>query len=165
VPDPEQSTGPVPARGAPAPQPTDDEDGTTVSPSETSPLDAVLEVAARDGIAVVATDAGRVVFVPQARYDALTGASDGTGRGGPVTLTPREAEILSRVARGDGTAAISTDLGVAVNTVAQHLVAVRRKYGVRSSTLAVEAARRDGLLQAPGTAAPDGRRQDTPGSR
>lgn len=145
MPDAQQSTGHRPVHGEAAPQP-DDEDGTTVSPSETSPLDALLEAAGRDGLALVDTDAGRVVCVPQARYDALSDGSDGSGRPGPVTLTPREAEILSRVARGDGTAAISSDLGVAVNTVAQHLVAVRRKYGVRSSTLAVEAARRDGLI-------------------
>lgn len=146
MPDAQQPTGPVPVCGGPSPQPTDDEDGATVSPSRTSSLDEVLEVAARDGLAVLDTDAGRIVCLPQARYDALTSGSDGSGRGGPVTLTPREAEILSRVARGDGTAAISSDLGVAMNTVAQHLVAVRRKYGVRSSTLAVEAAQRDGLI-------------------
>jgi two-component system nitrate/nitrite response regulator NarL len=119
------------------------QDGAPASPRETFPLDELLDVAAREGVAVVATEAGRVVCVPQERLEALAA---GSGRTGPVTLTPREAEILGRVARGDGTATISSDLGVAVNTVAQHLVAVRRKYGVRSSTLAVEAARRDGLI-------------------
>jgi len=143
VPDAQRSTGAAPGRGGPAPQPADEEEGARVDPGEASLLDAVLAVAAREGIAVVATEAGRIVCVPQERYDALTGGSAATG---PVTLTPREAQVLRRVARGDGTAAISRDLGVAVNTVAQHLVAVRRKYGVRSSTLAVEAARRDGLI-------------------
>jgi len=114
-----------------------------VEPRPASPFDEALGVAFRDGVAVVATDAGRVVIVPEARYHALRGLD---GRGSLVTLTPREAEILGRVARGDAMATVSTDLGVALNTVAQHLVAVRRKYGVRSTALAVEAARADGLI-------------------
>jgi len=114
-----------------------------VEPRPASPLDEALDVAFRDGVAVVVTDAGRVVIVPEARYEALEG---GSRAGGRVTLTPREAEVLGRVARGDAMATVSADLGLALNTVAQHLVAVRRKYGVRSTALAVEAARADGLL-------------------
>ncbi|NIZ89779.1 helix-turn-helix transcriptional regulator [Kineococcus rubinsiae] len=119
--------------------PADDHDDAAAPPS----FDALLEAAARDGVAVVETAAGRLVCLPEERYDALRGAD---GRGSLVTLTPREAEILGRVARGDAMVTVSTDLGVALNTVAQHLVAVRRKYGVRSTALAVEAARADGLI-------------------
>jgi len=143
VPEAEQSTAAAPVVAGPREQPRDEQDAAPGGPGAATPLDALLHVAARDGIAVLDTEAGRVVCLPQARYDAL---ETGSGRSGPVLLTPREVEILSRVARGDGTSAISSDLGVAMNTVAQHLVAVRRKYGVRSSALAVEAARRDGLI-------------------
>ena len=122
-------------------EPADEQDD-AVDLSQPSTLDAVLGIASRDGLAVVDTDAGRVVFVPEERYEALR-SGPGAGR---VTLTPREVEVLGRVAQGHATATVSADLGVAVNTVAQHLVAVRRKYGVRSTALAVEAARADGLL-------------------
>ncbi|NAZ83265.1 hypothetical protein GTR02_15705 [Kineococcus sp. R8] len=110
-----------------------------------SGLDVLLAAAAEHGVAVAETGEGRVVCVPEAQVHELEGFAGPAGRS-RVTLTPREAEILQRAARGDATATISADLGVAMNTVAQHLVAVRRKYRVRSTTLAVEAARRDGLV-------------------
>jgi DNA-binding CsgD family transcriptional regulator len=47
-------------------------------------------------------------------------------------LTDRELEILSLVAAGEPTAAISQRLGVAENTVKTHLTSVYRKTGCRN---------------------------------
>ncbi|MBB2903201.1 DNA-binding CsgD family transcriptional regulator [Kineococcus radiotolerans] len=65
-------------------------------------------------------------------------------------LTAREAETLQLVAEGLSGAQIAERLGRSANTIAQHLATIRRKYGVRSSTAAVEAARRAGHLPAAG---------------
>ena len=61
-------------------------------------------------------------------------------------LTAREAETLQLVAEGLSGAQIAERLHRSSHTVAQHLATVRRKYGVRSSVAAVEAARRAGHL-------------------
>lgn len=63
-----------------------------------------------------------------------------------VHLTPREVQALRLVAGGMTAAETAAVLGVAVNTVSQHLVGARRKYGVSSTRAAVERARRDGAL-------------------
>nr|WP_281373118.1 helix-turn-helix transcriptional regulator [Kineococcus aurantiacus] len=65
-------------------------------------------------------------------------------------MTAREAETLQLVAEGLSGAQIAERLQRSANTVAQHLATVRRKYGVRSSAAAVEAARRAGHLPAAG---------------
>jgi len=62
-------------------------------------------------------------------------------------LTPRETEILQLIADGSSGVDVAAQLGLATNTVAQHLAAVRRKFGVRSSAAAVAEARAAGLLR------------------
>ena len=89
-------------------------------------------------------DGGRVVLVSESEFAGLVAASGG-GRAAPV-LTGRERQVLQLVADGLTGALIAQQLGVATNTVAQHLSAVRRKFGVRSSAAAVEAAREAGEL-------------------
>ena len=90
-------------------------------------------------------DGGRVVLVSESEFAGLLAASELPGRAAPV-LTAREREVLQLVADGLTGALIAQQLGVATNTVAQHLSAVRRKFGVRSSAAAVEAARSNGEL-------------------
>ncbi|WP_432570805.1 response regulator transcription factor [Kineococcus sp. SYSU DK005] len=63
-------------------------------------------------------------------------------------LTAREAQILQLVASGLSGADIADQLGLSTHTIAQHLATARRKYGVRSSAAAVDAARRSGHLPA-----------------
>ena len=65
---------------------------------------------------------------------------------GPGRLTARETEVLQLVAEGWSGVDIASRLGLATNTVAQHLAAVRRKFDVPSSAAAVVAARRAGAL-------------------
>jgi DNA-binding CsgD family transcriptional regulator len=57
-------------------------------------------------------------------------------RSRPV-LTARERQCLALVARGLSGTQIADELGIAPNTVAQHLVAVRRKFRVSSTAAAV----------------------------
>ena len=95
---------------------------------------------------VVLEDAegNRYVLVPESSWSALQA---GQGARPPVSLTAREREVLQMVADGCPGAVVAQRLGLAPNTVAQHLASVRRKYGVRSSADAAAAARRQGLLR------------------
>lgn len=62
-------------------------------------------------------------------------------------LTPRERETLDLLGEGLSTAAISGRLGVALNTVRNHVQRVLEKLGARSQLEAVTIARREGLLK------------------
>ncbi|PRY14493.1 response regulator transcription factor [Kineococcus rhizosphaerae] len=92
----------------------------------------------------------RLVCLTEDAFERLTGRSSGDHvRENPspaVHLTPREVQALRLVAGGLTAAETAAVLGVAVNTVSQHLVGARRKYGVSSTRAAVERARRDGAL-------------------
>jgi len=57
-----------------------------------------------------------------------------------VGLTPREAEVLARMADGDDVADIARHLDVQPTTVRKHLERIYRKLGVHSGTQAVAAA-------------------------
>lgn len=74
---------------------------------------------------------------------------EGRGLASPqeVRLTQRELEVLALAATGHISDNIAAELGIARNTVAQHLAMVRRKLGVRTTSAAVEYARRAGLLR------------------
>lgn len=61
-------------------------------------------------------------------------------------LSAREREVLLLLESGNAGAEIAAELGLAVNTVAQHLASARRKLGVRSSSQAITEAREHGLL-------------------
>lgn len=96
-------------------------------------------------------DGRRFVLVSEERYRALEelerrhgGLSPAAGR--TPALTAREREILQLTADGNPGAVVAERLGLAPNTVAQHLASVRRKYGVRSSAAAAALARQAGLV-------------------
>lgn len=98
---------------------------------------------------VLGTASGeRAVILAESELMALEAAARTAG-GHPdqePRLTNREIQVLELVARGRSGSEIAEELGLATNTVAQHLVAVRRKFNVQSSAAAVAAARRGGLL-------------------
>lgn len=97
------------------------------------------------GSVVIATTSGPVLCLPAVvRQSSLD--SDVGGGGAVVRLTAREAECLGLVAEGRTGASVAELLGLAPNTVAQHLVAVRRKYGVRTTEQAVRQAISDGTI-------------------
>ncbi|MER5261738.1 response regulator transcription factor [Actinosynnema sp. NPDC002837] len=96
--------------------------------------DAVLRVAAGE----VVFDGGLLAGV----LDKLTGRAKDNG----VPLTVREREALLLMAEGASTEEIGERMGVARNTVRNHVQRVLEKLGARSKLEAVAIARRDGLL-------------------
>jgi DNA-binding NarL/FixJ family response regulator len=87
--------------------------------------------------------AGEVAF----GSGVLTGVLDRlTGRDGGARLTAREQETLLLLAGGASTEEVSERLGVARNTVRNHVQRILDKLGARSKLEAVAIARREGLL-------------------
>lgn len=108
----------------------------------------VLEHAATGDRHVLVRDAhgNRFVLLSEERYEALVGQQGAAPAARRVRLTGRELEVLRLAGLGHPATAIAGTLGIAQNTVAQHLVAVRRKYGVGSTAAAASLARRQGLI-------------------
>ncbi|NBM20698.1 LuxR C-terminal-related transcriptional regulator [Streptomyces sp. GC420] len=80
--------------------------------------------------------------------DRLAGAAAGppeSGRG-PVSLAPREVDVLTCVAGGATNAAVADRLGLRAETVKGYLRSAMRKLGAHTRLEAVVAARRLGLL-------------------
>ena len=64
----------------------------------------------------------------------------------PSDLTPREAEVLHYLSEGYSTMQIAKELGIAIDTVRNHVRFLLRKLGVHSRLEAVAEARRRGLV-------------------
>ena len=74
------------------------------------------------------------------------GSGRGTGAEAPVTLSPRECEVLAAVSRGLSNSQIGRELYITEATVKTHLLRAYTKLGVDSRTAAVTEALRRGLL-------------------
>lgn len=61
-------------------------------------------------------------------------------------LTPREKEVLTRLARGESTASLAKAMGVTRSTARSHVQSVLTKLGVHSQREAVIEAARSGLV-------------------
>lgn len=61
-------------------------------------------------------------------------------------LTPREREVLTRLARGESTASLAKAMGVTRSTARSHVQSVLTKLGVHSQREAVIEAARNGLV-------------------
>ena len=72
----------------------------------------------------------------------------------PDGLTPREVEVLKRVAAGMTNKAIAAELGVAVPTIERHLVNLYTKIGARGRADATAYAVSHGLTRRPCNASP-----------
>ncbi|MFD0204411.1 MULTISPECIES: response regulator transcription factor [Saccharothrix] len=95
--------------------------------------------------ALLRVAAGEVVFDGV----LLAGGPDkpaGRGEHGAVPLTGRQREVLALMAEGTGTEEIAERMGLARNTVRNHVQRVLEKLGARSKLEAVAIARRNGLL-------------------
>jgi len=133
----------------------------------TGPAWSAIAVQVHHGHPVrVGTTEGVVVCLSQASYEQLladaatrsiaksTPSESTSARGSTPHLPPRqvprlterELMTLQAVRQGGTGAQIADRMGVATNTVCQHLHAVRRKYAVSSTAQALAAAVRDGLL-------------------
>lgn len=87
--------------------------------------------------------AGEVAFAAE----VLAGVLDGlTHQAGGTPLTAREQETLLLLAAGASTEEVSERLGVARNTVRNHVQRILAKLGARSKLEAVAIARREGML-------------------
>jgi two-component system, NarL family, response regulator len=62
-------------------------------------------------------------------------------------LSPREREVLELIVRGRSNKEIGTDLGVAENTVKNHVKVVLDKLGVQDRVQATTKANRRGIVQ------------------
>jgi len=85
--------------------------------------------------------------VPAATASASSVAG-GPGTGRSIELTRRERETLDGLARGRSNRAIAEELGIAENTVKNHVRAVLEKLGVATRTEAATLALREGLVDA-----------------
>jgi two-component system NarL family response regulator len=80
-------------------------------------------------------------------FSALSKRAAGQPPAGPAgQLTEREAEALRGIARGLSNRAIALELGIAENTVKNHVRGVLEKLGVASRTEAALLAVREGLV-------------------
>jgi DNA-binding NarL/FixJ family response regulator len=97
--------------------------------------------------------AGEVVVAPQllqgAFAELLNPAVEPDDEGSRLLriLTPREVEVLVRVAEGDDTRVIAARMGIAPSTARTHVQRVLMKLGVASRLEAAALAARTGLLE------------------
>jgi DNA-binding NarL/FixJ family response regulator len=80
---------------------------------------------------------------PRAARQLLTARS--ASRGGPVDLTPREAEVLGLVRQGLANKQIARRLGISERTVKAHLTSTFQRIGVADRTQAALWAERHGV--------------------
>jgi DNA-binding NarL/FixJ family response regulator len=108
----------------------------------------VLKGAAPDSVirAIASVAAGEAIFGPGVASRALDFLS-GTRPDRPVfpELTPREREVLGLIASGLSNAAIASRLGLATNTIGNHVTSIFAKLQVASRTEAAIRARDAGL--------------------
>jgi DNA-binding NarL/FixJ family response regulator len=76
-------------------------------------------------------------------YVQRVGAGDGAG---DDPLTPRQREVLKRVAEGRSTKEIAFDLGLSVKTVETHRAQIMERLGIRDVAGLVRYAMRSGLV-------------------
>lgn len=105
------------------------------SPGGTRTTVEVQAVSLADGRRVVGVFGVMEVATDHAVPTALRG-----------TLTPRQHQVLAELARGASTAQIAASLGIARETVRNHVRGVLRELRVHSRLEAVAEARRRGLL-------------------
>jgi DNA-binding NarL/FixJ family response regulator len=81
------------------------------------------------------------------RYIPVEIASRLADRMQQVDLSPRELDVLQRIAKGLSNREIGAELGLHESTVKTHVINILGKLGVSDRTLAVTTALQRGLLQ------------------
>jgi HD-GYP domain-containing protein (c-di-GMP phosphodiesterase class II) len=77
---------------------------------------------------------------------AAAGQQPGKRRSGPAGLTPREVEVLTRVARGASTKQVAQALGISPRTAGTHIERIYTKIGASTRSTATLFAMQHGLL-------------------
>jgi two-component system nitrate/nitrite response regulator NarL len=119
-------------------------------------LDAGVDAGVR-GFAHKGQQAREIIELLRRVHDGELVVDDATGRAAPSAprnqaqhvarfLTPREREVLTRLARGESTATLAKDMGVTRSTARSHVQSVLTKLGVHSQREAVIVAARSGLV-------------------
>jgi DNA-binding CsgD family transcriptional regulator len=65
---------------------------------------------------------------------------------GEVRLSPRETEVLQRIAAGQRITDIADEMGVSIKTASTHKMRLQRKLGATNTAQIVVIARNRGLL-------------------
>jgi len=136
---------------------TYDTDGDILRAVEAGAIGYLLKDSPREDIlaAVLSAAVGRSALSP-AVTTRLVGVARGTGRGAdgspcraevPVSLSPRERQVLQAASRGLSNNQIGAELYITEATVKTHLLRAYAKLGVDSRTAAVTEALRRGLLE------------------
>lgn len=95
--------------------------------------------------AVRAVMAGRIYLTPHITEDVLREASRQPDHGGHP-LTPRQLEVLQRIARGKRMKEIAAELAISVRTVEDHKAQLLRALDVKTTADLVRFALRQGLV-------------------
>lgn len=77
--------------------------------------------------------------------------SDATAPSGAQSLTEREREVLTWLARGHSSKEVAAQLDISVRTVETHRANLMHKLDVKSVALLIQVALREGLLDPPAT--------------
>jgi DNA-binding NarL/FixJ family response regulator len=105
---------------------------------------AVQDLAA----AIEAVMAGGTFFSPAIQQQMAEMVRDGPKQG-LQTLTDREREVLTLIARGQSTKEIAASLDIGQRTVETHRANLMRKLGVKSVALLTQVAIREGIVPPP----------------
>jgi DNA-binding NarL/FixJ family response regulator len=119
-------------------------------------LDAGVDAGVR-GFAHKGQQAREIIELLSRVHDGELVVDDATARVAPSSprnqaqhvarfLTPREREVLTRLARGESTVALAKAMGVTRSTARTHVQSVLTKLGVHSQREAVIEAARHGLV-------------------
>ncbi len=103
-----------------------------------------------DAAAVRLRTEGRAGRLDPAAVEAVLGAAGHRSRrpaGGPAGLTPREVQVLVRLARAASTRMIARDLGITPKTAGNHIERIYNKIGANSRAAAALFAMQHGLLR------------------
>jgi DNA-binding NarL/FixJ family response regulator len=134
-----------------------EDDETVLSAMRAGARGYLLKGAEQDDIlaALRSVVAGQVVIGPgvAARLIGHLSAPQPAGPAFPE-LTPREREILDRIARGQSNGTIAAELGLAPKTVGNHVSAIFAKLRVASRSEAIVKAREEGLGRPPAGTSP-----------
>ncbi|HET9143331.1 response regulator transcription factor [Actinophytocola sp.] len=130
---------------------TYDSDGDILRAVEAGATGYLLKDASRQELAraVSAAARGETVLAPPVAAKLV-----GRLRGGRL-LTPRETEVLTRIAKGLSNSDIGRALFIGEATVKSHVLRIFDKLGVRDRTAAVTTAIARGILPPPEDAGPD----------
>ena len=95
---------------------------------------------------IAAVHDGQVIFSPEIGGQVIAASTTDPAEGRPFpALTPREYEILDRLARGVRNDAIAARMGISLKTVQNNISSILLKLGATDRAQAVAVAREAGL--------------------